>query len=48
VQSGTRYTAPAREESGRPVASGASVTITRIVGSQFYVSTDSKPVANPP
>jgi membrane-bound ClpP family serine protease len=48
VQSGIRYTAPAREESGRPVASGCTVTITRIVGSQFYVSVDSKPVTNHP
>ena len=38
VQSGTRYTAPAREENSKPVASGHTVTITRIVGSQFYVS----------
>jgi len=37
VQGGTRYTAPAREEAGRPVAVGASVRITRVVGSQFYV-----------
>jgi membrane protein implicated in regulation of membrane protease activity len=38
VQAGSRYTAPAREQSGKPVASGAAVTITRIVGSQFYVT----------
>jgi membrane protein implicated in regulation of membrane protease activity len=38
VQSGTRYTAPAREESGIAVTSGAEVTITRVVGSQFYVT----------
>jgi membrane protein implicated in regulation of membrane protease activity len=38
VQAGTRYTAPAREEHGVPVASGYAVTITRIVGSQFYVT----------
>jgi membrane protein implicated in regulation of membrane protease activity len=37
VQSGTRYTAPAREEKGAAVASGQSVKIVRIVGSQFYV-----------
>ena len=48
VQSGTRYSAPAREEAGQPVASGSTVTITRIVGSQFYVTVDSKPVANHP
>jgi membrane protein implicated in regulation of membrane protease activity len=38
VQSGSRYTAPAREEKSRPVPSGQTVTITRIVGTQFYVS----------
>lgn len=37
VQGGTRYTAPAREESGQPVANGKSVKITRVVGTQFYV-----------
>ena len=37
VQSGTRYTAPAREENGLPIASGRTVKITRVVGSQFYV-----------
>jgi len=34
---GTRYTAPAREDKGRPVASGRSVKICRIVGNQYYV-----------
>ena len=38
VQAGTRYTAPAREETGKPVAMGSSVTITRVVGSQFFVA----------
>jgi membrane protein implicated in regulation of membrane protease activity len=38
VQAGTRYTAPAREETGQPVPTGADVTITRVVGSQFYVA----------
>ena len=38
VQGGSRYTAPARAEDGRPVSGGASVKITRIVGAQFYVS----------
>jgi membrane-bound ClpP family serine protease len=38
VNGGTRYTAPAREEKGRPVAAGKAVTIVRIVGSQFYVT----------
>jgi membrane protein implicated in regulation of membrane protease activity len=37
VQAGTRYTAPAREETGKPVASGKAVKIVRVVGSQFYV-----------
>jgi hypothetical protein len=37
IQAGTRYTAPAREESGAPVAGGRPVQITRIVASQFYV-----------
>jgi len=38
VQAGTRYTAPAREESGAAIANGSEVKITRIVGSQFYVA----------
>ena len=38
VQGGTRYTAPAREETGMAVSSGKAVRIVRIVGSQFYVS----------
>jgi len=38
VQSGTRYTAPARDERGAPVANGQTVKIVRIVGSQFYVA----------
>ncbi len=37
VQGGTRYTAPAREESGAAVAAGQLVKITRVAGSQFYV-----------
>ncbi len=37
VQCGTRYTAPARTESGSPIAAGKPVRITRIVGSQYYV-----------
>ena len=37
VQSGSRYTAPARSENGTPVAAGRTVKITRIVGAQFYV-----------
>ena len=38
VQGGTRYTAPAREERGRPLGSGKVVRIVRIIGSQFYVT----------
>jgi len=39
IQSGSRYTAPARDEKGAAVANGATVRITRIVGTQFYVTT---------
>jgi membrane protein implicated in regulation of membrane protease activity len=38
VQSGTRYSAPARTEDGSPVANGATVKIARVVGTQFYVA----------
>jgi membrane protein implicated in regulation of membrane protease activity len=38
VQAGSRYTAPARNERGTPVAGGQTVKIVRIVGTQFYVS----------
>jgi membrane protein implicated in regulation of membrane protease activity len=37
VQTGTRYTAPARSENGVAVPAGKPVKITRILGSQFYV-----------
>jgi membrane protein implicated in regulation of membrane protease activity len=37
VQSGSRYTAPARTADGSPVPAGKLVRITRIVGTQFYV-----------
>ena len=37
VVGGTRYTAPARAENGVAVVTGATVTIIRIVGNQFYV-----------
>jgi membrane-bound ClpP family serine protease len=37
VQGGSRYTSPARAEDGRAIAGGASVQITRIVGTQLYV-----------
>lgn len=37
VQGGSRYTAPARTESGSPVSAGKPVRITRVVGTQYYV-----------
>jgi membrane protein implicated in regulation of membrane protease activity len=37
VQAGTRYTAPAREQSGAPVSTGQTVKIARIADSQFFV-----------
>ena len=37
VVGGSRYTAAARAEKGTPVASGQTVKITRVVGTQFYV-----------
>ncbi len=37
TQAGSRYTAPARADRGGTIASGQTVKITRIVGSQFYV-----------
>jgi membrane protein implicated in regulation of membrane protease activity len=38
VVGGTRYSAPARSESGAEIANGRTVKIVRIVGSQFYVT----------
>jgi membrane protein implicated in regulation of membrane protease activity len=38
VQAGSRYTAPARSEDGTLVSNGQTVKITRIVGSQFYIT----------
>jgi amino acid transporter len=38
VQAGSRYTAPARSESGASVGNGQTVRINRIVGTQFYVA----------
>lgn len=38
VVGGTRYTAPARTEDGQPRTNGQLVKITRVVGTQFYVS----------
>ena len=40
VQSGSRYTAPARTEQNRELSTGTTVRITRIVGTQFYVTHD--------
>lgn len=37
VDGGTRYTAPARETDGQPIAGGMPVRIARVVGTQFYV-----------
>jgi membrane protein implicated in regulation of membrane protease activity len=37
VQAGSRYSAPARNERGTPVANGQTVKIVRVVGTQFYV-----------
>ena len=37
IQSGSRYTAPARDEKNGAIANGQTVKITRIVGTQFYV-----------
>jgi membrane protein implicated in regulation of membrane protease activity len=38
VQGGTRYSAPARAEDGASVRNGQTVKVTRVVGSQFYVT----------
>ncbi|MGA2788774.1 MAG: NfeD family protein [Verrucomicrobiota bacterium] len=38
VVGGTRYSAPARTENNAAVATGKTVKITRIVGTQFYVT----------
>jgi hypothetical protein len=37
VYGGSRYSAPARSENGSAIASGKTVKITRIVGTQYYV-----------
>lgn len=37
VQSGSRYSAPARNENAAAIAVGQTVKITRIVGNQFFV-----------
>ena len=38
VQTGSRYTAPARVESGVALRNGQTVVITRIAGTQFFVA----------
>ncbi len=38
VQGGSRYSAPARSEAGAVLANGATVRITRVIGTQFYVT----------
>jgi membrane protein implicated in regulation of membrane protease activity len=38
VVSDTRYTAPARSANGAAIPNGKLVTITRVVGTQFYVT----------
>jgi membrane protein implicated in regulation of membrane protease activity len=38
VQAGSRYTAPARAESGQAITAGRPVKITRTVASQFFVT----------
>lgn len=40
VVGGSRYTAAARAEQNAPIASGQTVKITRVVGTQFYVEAD--------
>jgi membrane-bound ClpP family serine protease len=40
VVGGSRYTAAARTENGAAVPNGRLVIITRVVGTQFYVSTE--------
>jgi membrane-bound ClpP family serine protease len=37
VHGGSRYTAPARSESGAAIVGGQTVKINRVVGTQFYV-----------
>ena len=38
VQAGSRYSAPARAEDSTAFSSGATVKITRVIGTQFYVA----------
>lgn len=37
VRRGARFTAPARSETGTPIAGHAAVTVSRIIGNTFYV-----------
>lgn len=37
IQGGTRYTAPARTETGAPIPSGRPVRITRVAGTEYFV-----------
>src|SRR6266404_4436005 len=37
IQSGSRYTAPARAEDGAAIPAGKAVRITRVVGTQYFV-----------
>ncbi len=39
VQGGSRYTAPARSEFGTAITAGKTVKITRVAGTQFFVTT---------
>ena len=40
VVGGTRYTAPARTENGAAIGNGKLVKITRVIGTQFYVTAE--------
>jgi membrane protein implicated in regulation of membrane protease activity len=48
IHGGTRYTAPARTESGLAISAGKPVRITRIVGTQYYVEIMSNQPATTP
>jgi membrane protein implicated in regulation of membrane protease activity len=48
VQGSTRYTAPARSESGNAIAAGRTVKITRVVGTQFYIEATEIPTGSSP
>ena len=47
VHGGTRYTAPARAESGTAVPCGRPVRITRVVGTEYFVEILSEPAPAP-